>query len=1233
MLNFTIFTWDGYANKTYPFENIDTFNCEDIPTDPLQFNFHLDPTTRTNIIEKGEYIYFTINQLRKSLPPGTLTISQCPLGFTCSIQEPLYFSKQYKLQFDRVNPPPAGMAGFTNFTIKVPSRNQTYLFEVGSLLDPSTQPVSITSYSFYPTTVTLPRFSLIRGEHWTIEGMMTILNKPSMTWVYGNLWQYDYQYKFWPQYGNKSQGVYRVLIANKEFNHEAFLHISMNDFYGNKVNVRNDSGTSLSYSGKQVKFSLQGFNGNYLTTDIPNDQYVFLEITNPNVNLTGYIPHIVLDVNKIGSPSRINCKYPLSFLEGYVNQYKFGTVVVLSKQTSIDVTGNITINEEQVKQFQIPKYNETGDNQFSFLENIKYFKINETHYMVRIHASDPIAGIFKIDVNGNILNTSDLVTGTLNSGVFEKIINFVPIQEKSYFNPTISITNYNMKRVENIYYYKNKLKEPIPMNPLIQYFIENPFSISNITSFQFSQNDILLQDGIDVNVTLTFAIVTPIRDWIPKLKIKYPFSEYPNCEFTGKLDTVSNSYKIQFTLISRLFDGVVDYELDLSAFKFTSNEIISVVGDSAQIRVSSNNADQMAPLVNTISVVPQATVTVGATPVEFGWDMTIVDNLNGFSYGELEIKSEKDPLPTKIRITMEDATVGSTLFSSTYQIRLTAEPTCVTQTFYLSRVMLVDKYGYKSLIDMHEKTGGYMNPMSKSLSPQILVQCPPVTDVVSPKLISFQFDPKHIDTSAPSDLLRTVTFNLVVTDTDSPISQRHLPTVYLTYNHVSLISEPSNITSVENDGKTIRYTCQIVVPYGVTNPLPISIYGISDINLNFNGYLPSDLRTDYGYYFVGVNFRFKPYISYTSTFYSSSGGSLTIFGRNLGLNDPAGSRIDIDYGSGFSYIGKTFEGGVMVITENIAPRTEPFKVRVFSEIQFSNVVTVIPSSDSPPIPVPTPTPPTPTPSPSQTPLPTPTPTTTLPPTTTETSTTSTTSSTTSTTSSTTESSTTSTTSTTTSTTSSTTSSTTGPSPSPTPTPTKPTNCIGDPICGGPLQGNCIDDRCVCIPPWTDIDCGSMIINNTKPNANQTSPGTNTDYEGELPNGEIIKFSTLVQIESIREIGANNQVIKDIENIVLDEQTSTDNPEESSTRIGVTIPPFKSLAILDPDFSVLLIPKKSTSGTCTGSKGLTKPQLAGIIIASVCGAAAIGTITTYFIYRKRRENMFNTKMETKLRSIN
>ncbi|KAN0006816.1 hypothetical protein ACTFIU_005008 [Dictyostelium citrinum] len=102
---------------------------------------------------------------------------------------------------------------------------------------------------------------------------------------------------------------------------------------------------------------------------------------------------------------------------------------------------------------------------------------------------------------------------------------------------------------------------------------------------------------------------------------------------------------------------------------------------------------------------------------------------------------------------------------------------------------------------------------------------------------------------------------------------------------------------------------------------------------------------------------------------------------------------------------------------------------------------------------------------------------------------------------------------------------------PTPLPTNsPQQCKGNPECGGPKQGYCSSNGCICYPPWIGLSCQSKVVivpppilNENNPSSNLTKPSNNSS--GGVDNSENSSFTALVSIVSLRELDFKNNIIK------------------------------------------------------------------------------------------------------------
>eukprot|EP01132_Coremiostelium_polycephalum_P006712 gene6712-8321_t len=96
------------------------------------------------------------------------------------------------------------------------------------------------------------------------------------------------------------------------------------------------------------------------------------------------------------------------------------------------------------------------------------------------------------------------------------------------------------------------------------------------------------------------------------------------------------------------------------------------------------------------------------------------------------------------------------------------------------------------------------------------------------------------------------------------------------------------------------------------------------------------------------------------------------------------------------------------------------------------------------------------------------------------------------------------------------------------------------------------------------------------------------------------------------------------------------PNNGESYLGITLPHHNDHITLDPDFSLLLdynSAKDKDSANCGKSGGLTKSQIAGIVIGSFCAVVIIGICLSYYYYKKRQAARVSKNLQVKLSSMN
>ncbi|KYR00201.1 hypothetical protein DLAC_03359 [Tieghemostelium lacteum] len=153
-----------------------------------------------------------------------------------------------------------------------------------------------------------------------------------------------------------------------------------------------------------------------------------------------------------------------------------------------------------------------------------------------------------------------------------------------------------------------------------------------------------------------------------------------------------------------------------------------------------------------------------------------------------------------------------------------------------------------------------------------------------------------------------------------------------------------------------------------------------------------------------------------------------------------------------------------------------------------------------------------------------------------------------------------------------------------------------------------------------------------PNNDQT---TQSDYV-KLQVGKTSLFGRFISrgiIDGTRITNITNRIID------MDNEELANVNYIAREYIGMRIPYFKTNATLDPDFSVLVdtlpVDKDDPNSMCDHkkSKGLSKSQIAGIIIGCILFVASAITVALYFRYKKRKQKIFIKNINVKLNDAN
>eukprot|EP01132_Coremiostelium_polycephalum_P005305 gene5305-6607_t len=1061
------------SNVSMDFPNFHSYDCKRIESTNIIPNFHksMGPN-RNDVLSKKIIFSVPLNDQSKGmqLPKDSIGVYCRNELYQCEIVQPSYYNRgYYSIDIKYFSEIPIGI-GFlsTPSTIEMSDLindiNSSY--NTASFVQPPpTQSFNSTfvDIKFYPSQ----NIQFETFERMSSHALVTFKNKSKeLVYMTNNFVKYVNPFgEYEPLSGNPDLGIYKISLGNIAtritLTHTLTSYLNSTGGQGifSKQIVYN-VGTTPSFPISTIVSGYSSKDGDIIDIGFTTSRKDTEVRLFSKIELTPF----VLDTS-------YNIEYPFGFSNGNAKSYRVSLSFMASKhsvfpQYLLKVVTNAVIDSN----YNIADPDYSTDLTPPVLKNIEYFKINETHFLTRVYATDETSGIFAIYLGGYssptrvVIDSSYLVAGDIFDGIYERVMTVQLQKGNMFYTPMIQLVNYAGSQVTFDDFKSTSTLELMPIDPKTLYLMENPFSVINITNFQFSRQ--LFDENGSINETLRLNLTNASPNWFPVFRINYPQGA-PSRNFTATWDTATKQYQFLFDVESNLFSGLVDYELEFYyAIVVSFEEVAAYLGDDvANLEVRSTVSDQMPPIITEITPITQTSILEGEVTIySMGWELKIEDGLNGFEWGQIKVLSDWDLAHNifTLKPNPKGHLVTGDKFVGTYRIIINQTLPCRSQFLSIDEIILKDSKYYTSrhsAIKLAYST--LMNPlitMSNQIIPPIELTCLSNSDNNSPTITAMSISPMVVDVGLQDDSLRNVTVEFQVTDLISKISvfERHYPIVYFTYGRSSSMSAKSYPKTISPDGKTVTFAAHKVIPYGLTpfKPITISVYGLIDELLNFNGY--SSLSLNESNLASNIMTVFNPSLIITSTSkVTTNGGVLTIYGSFFSVTKTSSTLQLNDQGT-FKNISTDFISG-QYITTNISPITNNFKIKLYSQF-YNNILESNEYTVSVEI--------IPTPSPSS------------------------------------------------------------PTPSPTPSPTSTTKCRGTPLCGGEKQGRCDDSvGCICIEPWYGFECQSQIINTTEPTVDDNTPETNTNGTGTLPNGDTINFTSLISMVSLRELGYDYKVLR------------------------------------------------------------------------------------------------------------
>eukprot|EP01133_Synstelium_polycarpum_P015048 gene15048-17806_t len=574
-------------------------------------------------------------------------------------------------------------------------------------------------------------------------------------------------------------------------------------------------------------------------------------------------------------------------------------------------------------------------------------------HILSVSFKDAISGcsFIKVEYDSKsfsvILREEDLVSGTTVEGVFEKEVQLLSVsdfeiivtltdaalQSRVYKSGDAFSIDYTTSTPILVPYYVSQCSGSITPNSSGQIITVNV--LLNVTDIALKPA--MIMDFVPYNTksgqVMATGVITPGRDNFYRFKFDIPLGIPPGF-MRWKLLT---SPPVNYT--SGHFDGIVQ----------------------------STGGDIRPPLLTGL-VKKSVVLPINSDYVSTGWDFTI-SSPTGFINGTFGTKSDLDPLPYYTVITGADRISGNE-YNGVYSVvfNIQAPPSkCVTQSYTIDYVELVGQNFSISATNMTIDPYMPIRDTAPLDAHSITIQCAS-TPVTTPPQILFSGTMLYsVDVGSQN---RTVSYVMAASH-NVGISLRHKPFVYMTSFASPLLKFPFEMVENSNNGTRVTYNATCTIPYGYGSSgsdILVAFYGVMS-----NHYSLAGLSFDQTNIVITRTFTRTPLLESHSSI-STSGGELTLYGRNFGYDTPPTVSYASSDDPNTPSNQQIFFASSTLLIINIPPFANEATANIFLKVGKiqSNTLNINPW----PLPVtPSPTPTsTPSPSPTSTPTDTPSPT-------------------------------------------------------------------------------------------------------------------------------------------------------------------------------------------------------------------------------------------------------------------
>ncbi|EGG14845.1 hypothetical protein DFA_10718 [Cavenderia fasciculata] len=591
-------------------------------------------------------------------------------------------------------------------------------------------------------------------------------------------------------------------------------------------------------------------------------------------------PRLSLPINypfglKSKTDSSIQLPLPFVNSNGYRINYNSSILSSTSSNPFLLFSSSLNNNQNQLEY----------DNLAPKLNNIIVDLIDYNTISIRLFVSDDISGVEKINVNDwKVLTLSDIKLGSPKSALFTSIINIGNNNNNNNNNQLQSTSSNRLpigfievfdKAGNSKRYFENDIIGTKFIK--IRRLLPNQLQLEDLKLFEFKPSSID-SNNLDNSVELTFGLKNDSmidKNWKPWIKCSFsPFSK--PVLFQGAWVESLGLYKIIIDIPRGILSGKLVYHF---LYDWIDHDLIDLTFEKS-LTIINEQGDIIGPIVHFMNI-------ANDNNQKIIFSFTIQDMFgNGFmskknvsdgnsyygGYFELGVMSTRDPIPFNFTlysvpasqiINSANSTMVNINCTILYNNSASTPTTCQPQTYQVSYLKLCDDGNNCNTFDLYGDSYPY-NPFksfSNGIPPNLPVTCPvtppsnsssnPNSNSSSPPILK-SFEYRQSKTN-PFEMM----FSLEIIDTSgSGLSPRHSPFIYLISNTWELFSiqipiNNNNSNNVNNDtiivGNGLKTSGLIqfnnTIPFGGQQQVLMSIYGLTDNNLNTRGYDSSELSS------------------------------------------------------------------------------------------------------------------------------------------------------------------------------------------------------------------------------------------------------------------------------------------------------------------------------------------------------------------------------------------------------